>query len=189
MPIDKDLVGALKQAKTKTMNFALVEKKKGEGTLIVNSGDVKSSAIAEAEKAIGGTKTYKGKCFTDEATGELIFETTAEVPSVDTLKAVIKRDAGLPLKVNSRKADPKAKLAKIVDTANTNAKANAKKRLANIEGSADFKKAMALGGPVADDLKKQVNEIKKQIDSGETLKAFDAMDRLEKVAKNSTQSL
>src|SRR5262249_33128566 len=175
MPIDKDLVGALKQAKTKTMNFALVEKKKGEGTLIVNNGDVRSSAIDEAEKAIGATKTYKGKCFTDEATGELIFETTGDVPTVDTLKAGIKRDAGQTLKVNSRKADPKAKLAKIVDTANANAKANAQKRLADIEGSADFKKAMGLGGPVADGLKKQVNEIKKLIDSGKNLEALDAM--------------
>ena len=189
MPIDKDLVGALRLAKGKTMNFALIEKKKGEGTLIINSGDVKSSAIDEAEKAIGGTKTYKGKCFTDEATGELIFETTGDVPSADTLKAVIKRDAGQTLKVNSRKPDSKAKLAKIVDTANANAKANAQKRLADIQGSADFKKAMAQGGPVAANLKKQVDDIKKQIDGGEILKALDAMKQLEKVAKNPTQSL
>ncbi|MCI0683736.1 MAG: hypothetical protein L0Y71_16645 [Gemmataceae bacterium] len=185
MPIDKDLAGALKQAKTRTMNFALVEKKKGEGTLIVNSGDVKSSAIAEAEKAIGGTKTYKGKCFTDENTGELMFETTSDVPSVDTLKAVIKRDAGMTLKVNSRKETA----AKVLDMLGAKLKENAQKRLAGIEGGADFKKAMSLGGPVADDLKKRVKEIKNLIDRNDSKKANEAMDRLDKVAKNPTQTL
>ncbi len=183
--IDKDLAGALRQAKTKRMHFALVEKKAGEGTLIVTKSPTPQSAITEAQRDIGGGKIFKGECFLDDKTGELIFETETEPPSVNTLKAVIKRDAGVTLKVNSRKA----LIGAIADLLNEDHKAEAEKRLSDIEKGSDFKHAMSQGGLVADTLKKQADDVRKLIDDKDYKNAGKAMDELEKLAKNPTEEM
>jgi len=183
--IDKDLAGALRQAKTKRMHFALVEKKQGEGTLIVTKSPTPQSAIAEAQRDLGGGKIFKGECFLDDKTGELIFETDTEPPSVNTLKAVIKRDAGLTLKVNSRKA----LIGAIADLLNEDRTAEAEKRLADIQKGSAFKQAMSQGGLVADALNKQVENVKKLIDSKDFKNAGKAMDELEKLAESPTEDL
>jgi chromosome segregation ATPase len=67
-----------------------------------------------------------------------------------------------------------------------NAKANAHKRLADIEGSADFKQAMAPGRP-GRRRPEEVGERNQETDRrGEIPKALDAIRRLDKVAKNPT---
>src|SRR5262245_20200725 len=148
MPIDTYLRGALNQAMTKkkTMNFALAEKKTGEGTLIVHEKPISPSKIAEAEKDIGATKTYKGTCVMDEKTGELVFESTTSVAPAVTLQKVIKLDAGLTPKIASRKAGAPPLVKAITGMMGAEFKAEATKRLDGIQGGADFKKTQAKGG-------------------------------------------
>ncbi len=185
--IDADLAGALKKAKSKKMNFVLVEKTAGEGTLIVRSDSIPQGKVDEAKNDLGGGKIYKGECSTDPKTGELIFETDSDVPAVRTLSAVIKRDAGMNLKVNSRK---KGKLMDdIANLLKADQKEQATKRLNDITGGSDYKKALTLGGPVADVLKKQVDAIKKSIDRGDTKSADKQMDDLKKLAEHPTEEI
>src|SRR5262249_13409131 len=104
MPLDRDLAGALNQVKRRAMNFALVVKGPDEGTLIVSSKTIPTQKIDEAVKELGGGKRYKSRCSGD-AKGQLVFETAKEpLPSAKTLKAVIRRDAGLSLNVEVRTA-------------------------------------------------------------------------------------
>lgn len=103
--IDHDLAAALKLAKTNAMNFVLVTKSPGESRLIVSKHTIKSPAIDEAKRDLGGGQILRGRC-TGDGNGLLVFESTKE-PSftvAKTIKAVITRDAGLTLKVDARKA-------------------------------------------------------------------------------------
>jgi hypothetical protein len=188
--IDKDLVGALKQAKTKTMFFALVEKTPGEGTLIVSRNPIPQSAIGDAQKDLGGGgKIFKGHCSTNPTTGELVFETDTEPPAVRTLKAVISRDAGLNLKVSSQKAKAGVTIQDILGAVDDDRKEQDEKRLDDITGGDAFKKSKALGGIVADALNKQVENVKRLIDSKDFKKAEQALDELKKLAENPTEDL
>jgi hypothetical protein len=188
--IDKDLVGALNKAKTKQMHFALVEKKAGsEGTLIVYKDPVPQAKITEAQDALGGGKIYKGRCFTDPATGELIFETDTDPPSVATLKAVIRRDAGQSsLKLNSRKGKPKVTIDDVMNVV-TDRENKVKKRLDDITRGDAFKRSLSLGGIVADTLKKQEENIKKSIERQDFKKAEKELDDLKKLAENPTDAM
>jgi len=104
--IDRDLVGALKTARQKPMRFVLVLKAPGEGTLIVSKNPISAAAIAQAKQELGGGQVVKGRC-SGGSGGELVFETAKEpVANLDkTIRAVIKRDAGLTLKVETRRAN------------------------------------------------------------------------------------
>jgi hypothetical protein len=185
--IDADLAGALKKAKTKRMNFVLVEKTAGEGTLIVRSDTISGGKIDEAKRDLGGGKIYKGECFTDPATGDLIFETDSDPPAVRTLSAVIKLDAGLNLKVNARK---KGKLMDdIMDAVNADKKDQATQRLNGITNGTAYKRSLSLGGPVADVLKKQVEKVKKAIDRKDFRNAEHDMDELKEMAEHPTEDI
>ncbi|MGE0383097.1 MAG: hypothetical protein AB7Q97_00080 [Gammaproteobacteria bacterium] len=187
--IDKDLAAALKTAKTKKMFFALVEKAPGEGTLIVSRNPIASSAISQAQRELGGGgKIFKGQCATEPGTDELVFETETDPPAVRTLKAVIARDAGLTLKVDSRKAKP-ALIDSIRDTISADAKADAEKRLSGITGGAEFRRARAQGGLVAESMDKQVEKVRRLIDARAWPQANAAMDDLEQMAARPTEDL
>ena len=104
--IDRDLAGALKTARQKPMRFVLVVKAPGEGTLIVSKNPISVGTIAQAKQELGGGQVVKGRCSAGPG-GELVFETPKEpAANLDkTIKAVIKRDAGLNLKVETRRAN------------------------------------------------------------------------------------
>jgi hypothetical protein len=187
--IDKDLVGALKLAKTKEMFFALVEKTPGEGTLIVSRNAVAQSAINEAPKDLGGGKIFKGHCATNPTTGELVFETETDPPAVKTLKAVISRDAGLTLKVNAQKAKPKVTIKDVLGAIDDDRKQQVEKRLADITNGDAFKKSQALGGIVADSLNKEVQNIKSLINNKNFTAAEKALDELKQLAEQPTEDL
>ena len=189
--IDKDLAGALKTAKTKSMHFALIEKAPGEGTLIVSKNPVPQSAIAEAQKDLGGGgKIYKGQCATDAQTGELIFEGDGSEPPVRTLKAVIGRDAGMPtLKINSRKAKAGVTIADVMDVVRSDEAAQAEKSLDDIVKSRNYQKTKSLGGLAADSLKKLTDKARRLIDQKAYKQAADAMDELKAFAEHPTQTM
>jgi len=194
--IDQDLAAALKtakKAKPKTMYFALVEKKPGEGTLIVSKNAIPAKAITDAQREIGGGKIYKGRCGGDPATGDLVFETARDAPSEKTLTAVIRRDAGLVLKVEARTAadvkdddDPTAPpapkpksplLDAIVDTV---AKDEVMQRLGDLAKSDNYKTLMSVGGPVAEDLKKRIEGVKALIAKKDYRAASEMLDELKR---------
>jgi hypothetical protein len=186
--LDKDLAGALKTLKSdkkKRMHFALVEKKEGEGTLIVFRSAVPQDKITEAQKDLGGGKIFKGECFTDPKTGEIIFETTTDPPSTKTLKAVIKLDAGLTFKLDSRKAPPKM-IDAVMDAITADRPLN---RLNDITNGADFKKAMSLGAAAAAILNKQVEEIKEAIKANDVKKTEDGLKQLKKRVSEFNESV
>src|SRR5262249_54701790 len=188
------LAGALKTAKTKPMYFALVEKTQvKEGTLIVSKNPIPTKAITEAQKDLGGGgKIYKGRCVPDK-TGLLIFETAKDPPATlaKTIKAVILRDAGLPLKVDTRKAsdlvdddspDPAPASTGPSTTPKDNtsdaaAKADVAKRLAALMEA--YKKAQSGGGPDAELLQKYMQRVKTAIEKKDYAAAADALDDLE----------
>ena len=103
--LDRDLAGALKTARQKSMHFALVLKAPGEGTLIVSKNPVSGGSIAQAKQELGGGQIIKGRCVGGPS-GQLVFETAKEPAAnlAKTLKAVIARDAGLNLKIETRRA-------------------------------------------------------------------------------------
>lgn len=188
--IDQDLAGALRKAKTKKMYFALVEKTPGEGTLIVYHAKVSSDAINDAKKDLGGGKVYTGLCEGDPKTGALVFKTAKSPPAIRTLTAVIRRDAGVNLKVESLAdadvpdddADPKAKTpltaADVVDAVYKEELAN---RLVELAKSNNYKTLMSRGGPIAEDLKKRIETVKALIGVKNYKMASQAMDELQKL--------
>jgi len=107
--IDLKLAAVLKQVRAKPMYFALVEKRAGVGKLMVDKQPINSTKFNTAKKTLGGGKVYKGRC-TRNSKGELVFETAEKSPATlaKTLRAVIKQDAGLTLKVDARSAADRA---------------------------------------------------------------------------------
>ncbi len=190
--IDRDLAAALKQAKTKPMNFALVMKAPGEGTLIVSKNKVPSQAIADAKKQIGGGQLIKGRCVGNSA-GELIFETPGDPPAVliKTLKAVIRRDAGLTLPLDARKGsqveDDSDQDADDASSSNANGPASAdkeaiRKRLTTLAAQfAKIQKSAVARGPDANALRTEFEKAKTLIakqDWPGAAKSLDEVDRL-----------
>jgi hypothetical protein len=103
--IDLKLAATLKQVRAKPVYFALVEKRTGVGRLMVDKQRIKPAKFNTAKTELGGGKIYKGQC-TRNSSGILVFETAQKPPPTlaRTLKEVIKRDAGLTLKVDARQA-------------------------------------------------------------------------------------
>ncbi len=102
--IDKDLITALRLAKTTPMFFAFVAKGASDGKLLMSRRKVSTGEIAEAKKEVGGGTIFTGRCVGES--GELVFETPKAPPSslAKQLKAVIRRDAGMTVKVDTRQA-------------------------------------------------------------------------------------
>jgi hypothetical protein len=100
--IDTQLATALKQAKGKSMCFALVAKGLADGKLIVSKTKVPAKQVADAKAKLGGGTLWRGRCLGDE--GALVFEVPKAPPPTlaGQLKKVISRDAGLTLKVDVR---------------------------------------------------------------------------------------
>ena len=189
--LDKDLAGALKTAKTKSMHFALVEKTPGEGTLIVSKNPVPQSAIAEAQKDLGGGgKIFKGQCAIDAKTGELVFEGDGSEPPVRTLKAVIARDAGMAsLKINARKAKPGVSIDDVLNAIQDDDAKQAEQRLDDIVKSRTYQKTKSLGGIEADALKKMTEAAKRLIDQKAFKQADEAMAKLKAFAEKPTETM
>jgi hypothetical protein len=103
--IDLKLAAILKRVRAKPMYFALVERRTGVGKLLVDKFPIRPVKFNTAKKELGGGKIYKGRC-TRGWNGALIFEMAQQPPRTLalTLKEVIKRDAGLRVKVEARKA-------------------------------------------------------------------------------------
>jgi peptidoglycan hydrolase-like protein with peptidoglycan-binding domain len=94
---DADLAAALKQAKSKTMFFAFIQKG-SDGQLIVSKSKVTSKQIADAKKEAGGGTPVTGKCFGGED-GTLVFQVAKAAPTLGAaLKKVAQRDAGVAIK-------------------------------------------------------------------------------------------
>src|SRR5262245_8163525 len=93
---DKELLQALKMAKSKKMFFAFIPKGT-DGKLMVSKKRIPDKEIAEARKKLGGSPPVKGKCFGED--GNMVFQVAKE-PS-PTLAAVVKkiakRDTGLTI--------------------------------------------------------------------------------------------
>ncbi len=187
--IDRDLAGALKLALTKPMNFALVIKAPGEGTLIVSKKPIPIGAIAQAKRELGGGQIVKGRC-TGGPSGQLVFETAKEpAPNVaKTIKAVIKRDAGLTLNVETKQApdladdedeaktDPAYGKPK-TDPADAKAKTDLAKRLAVL--SDRYKVATNSDDADSKRLKQQLETVKTLIAKQDYAAATNALDVLE----------
>jgi hypothetical protein len=190
--IDQDLTAALKRAKTKQQHFVLVEKRAGEGTLIVSATKIRDDKIKEAQKDLGGGKIIRGHV-SGGKDGELVFETTNDPPTTlaTTIKAVMKRDAGMMPKVETKKAAAPlgeddmgedeisaakaAAAAKAADDAK--AKDKVSKRLKGL--SPHITRALSRRGSNVDKIRSQVATVKKLIDSGDYPGANKAIDGLE----------
>ena len=181
--LDKDLMEALKKAKAttkpKVMYFALVEKKVGEGTLIVSRNVVQQPAITEAQDALGGGKIYKGQCSNDPATGELVFETSGDPPDPKTLIAVIKLDAKLSYKVASKKLPPLT-AKDVLGAVTADRQAELTKRLGDVMKSDTYKLLQSRGGAGADRLKQQMKTVKDAINAKDFKKAAEVLDEVDK---------
>src|SRR5579859_874231 len=186
--IDRDLAAALKQAKTKRMNFALVMKAPGEGTLIVSKNKVLAAAIAEAKKELGGGQIYQGKC-AGNSSGALIFETPMDPPQTltKTLKAVIRRDAGMTLELDARKgAQTEDDDEKGADSAGPGKAAPDKEAIRKrLEGVAvqfgKIQKSAVSRGPDANALRAELEKAKSLIGKQDwpgAAKSLDEVDRL-----------
>ena len=101
--VDKDLVAALKMAKTKRMFFALIIKGGTDGTLIVSRRKIPPKQVAEAKARLKSSAAVLGTCYGSEE-GGLIFETPkVPVPAwAAVVKKVAKRDAGLTIAAQFR---------------------------------------------------------------------------------------
>lgn len=139
--IDRDLAAALKLALKNPMRFALVLKGPGEGTLVVSKKAIPVGVVAQAKKELGGGLVVRGRCRGED--GRLVFETAKEPgPNLaKTLKAVIRRDAGMALQVDARRAsdlpdedDAEEAPAPPTDPAAARAKADVARRLAALAG-------------------------------------------------------
>jgi hypothetical protein len=210
--INHELVTALKLAKTKAMQFALVAKGPTDGTLLVSKNKIQAKAIAEAKKTLGGGQIYKGRCLGD-ADGELVFEIAKDPPASlsKTIKTIIHRDAGLTLKVDARKAHDVSdeddqeetdteEAAAPADQADANAGAPAKSpgntagapsadkdqvhnRLAAI--AVKYKKAVAAGGADAGKLHTLFEAIKAFVEKHDYVHASQGLDQMEKLLGSS----
>ena len=186
--VDRDLANSLKLAKTKAMQFVLVIKAPGEGTLIVSKNPIKASAIEEAKESLGGGQVFKGRCSGD-AKGVLVFETAKEPPNgfVKTIKAVIKRDAGLLLEVDARRsADLSAE--EELDAASAAIKADVTRRLASVTG--ERTKAL-FAGPDGKLLQEQLETVKSLMakdDYESAAKALDVLEQLVARAKSASDA-
>jgi len=186
--VDRDLANSLKLAKTKAMRFVLVIKAPGEGTLIVSKNAIKPSDIEEAKESLGGGQVIKGRCIGD-AKGQLIFETAKEPPNglVKTVKAVIKRDAGLLLDVDARRASDLAD-EEDQDAATAAIKAQVTTRLATAAG--DGNKAL-FAGPEGKLLQEQLDTVKSLVakeDYAAAAKALDVLEQLLARAKSASDT-
>jgi hypothetical protein len=147
--INEELAVALKLAKTRAMNFAFVTKGTNEGTLIVSRKPITLPMVAQARKELGGGRIFKGRCKIDD--GQFVFETAKEPPPTlaKTLKAVIRRDTLLTLRVQARKAPD---LADDEDQDGTDASATAPDKAAHDKEVRDNKtihdRLAALAGPI-----------------------------------------
>ncbi len=206
--VNHELLTALKLAKTRAMQFALVSKGPTEGTLLVSKNKIQAKAIAEAKKALGGGQIVKGRCLGD-ANGELVFEMAKDPPSSlsRTLKTIIHRDAGLTLKVDARKAhdvsdeddqgdDETSATAAPAHQAVANAgpaaqspgntadaqiadKDHVHNRLAAI--AVKYKKAAAAGGADAGKLHTLFEAIKAFVEKHDFIHASQGLDQMEKL--------
>jgi hypothetical protein len=94
---DADLAAALKQAKSKPMFFAFIQKGP-DGKLIVARSKIASKQIADAKKEMGGGSPVTGKCF-GAADGSMVFQVAKAAPALGAaLKKVAQRDAGIAIK-------------------------------------------------------------------------------------------
>jgi hypothetical protein len=177
--IDRDLASALKLAKTKPMRFVLVIKSPGEGTLIVSKNAIKTNAIEEAKESLGGGQVFKGRCSGNEK-GVLVFETAKDPPNgfVKTVRAVIKRDAGLLLDVDARRAADLSDEDE-QDASKAAAKANVTRRLAALTDSKS--NAVLTTGPDATLLQRQLETVKALIAKEDYTAAAQALDVLEQL--------
>jgi len=101
--IDKDLLTALKQAKTKKMFFAFVPKG-SDGKLLVSKVKIPAKEIAETKKEIGGGAPVLGKCIGEG--GAMVFYVAKQAPPAmaAALKKVVKRDTALTIDPDFRVA-------------------------------------------------------------------------------------
>jgi hypothetical protein len=196
--IDLDLLAALKRAKLKPMYFALVEKRAGEGTLIVHKMPIKLARIAEARKELGGGRIYKGRC-SSNSIGGLVFETAKKPPPtlVKTLKLIIRQEAGLTLRVAAQQAvdlsddddeegGPKANAVATAppkdQAADAAAKAEIHKRLTALAGTyAKLLKESGTNGPQATKLRSQFKATKDLVAKQAWPAAKKSLDEMEKL--------
>ena len=188
--IDRDLAGALRTAvkldRTKAMNFVLVIKEAGWGTMIVSKKKIENKEIDQAKKELGANKVLKGRCSGD-GKGQLIFETAKEPDAAltKTLKTVITQDAGMTLKFEARKAgdltdDDDDKVATKA-TPKDDDKAKQKEALLNRLKALAPDIARALAGPNATAVRAQLKTVKDLIDQEKFPEASKALDELEKL--------
>jgi hypothetical protein len=192
--IDQDLVAALKRAKTKQQHFVLVEKKSGEGTLIVSTSKIKDDKIKEAQKELGGGKIIRGHV-SGGKDGELVFETNNDPPATlaTTIKAVVKRDAGMTPKFATKKAsapfgeddmgEDEIAAAKAAAAADAAAKDRVTKRLKALSPHI----TRALTRPGADKVRSQLATVKQLIASRDYPGANKAIDGLEDLTIKAAQ--
>jgi len=100
--IDDKLAAALKQASRTPMNFAFVAKGSTQGKLVVSRTRLTAKEVAEAKRAAGHGKLFRGRCIGKD--GKLVFETAQEPPPTldNQLRRIIKDQAGLTFKVETR---------------------------------------------------------------------------------------
>jgi hypothetical protein len=103
MAEDKELANNLRQARSKVMFFAFVNKGM-DGKLLVDKKKIPPKDAAEVKKALGGGTITQGRC---KPVGDvLVFEVAKDPPAtlLATLRKVVKRDAGLTFELDIRAA-------------------------------------------------------------------------------------
>jgi hypothetical protein len=93
---DADLLTALKQARSKTMFFALVPKG-ADGKLMVAKKKILPKEVAAAKKEIGGGTPVTGKCFGENGTMVFLVGKPAAPTLAALVKKLVKREAGLTI--------------------------------------------------------------------------------------------
>jgi len=104
MPVDAELLAALKRAKGTEMFFAFVPKS-NDGQLIISKTKIPTKEVADAKSEIRGATPIVGTCYGDGRT--MVFETAKPVPPalVAVMRKVVKRETGLTIEPEFRQPD------------------------------------------------------------------------------------